>query len=524
ASNEKDALILEQGMIKEYRPKYNILYMDDKTYPYICITRDPYFRVLIKRFKNKFDSRYDIYGPYPSATDANRIVELINQICPLRKCNKLKKKVCLYYHLGQCLGYCEKNIDDTILSDLKKKIIRILHGDVKDLIDEYQGKLDQAIEDLDFEVASEYASIIESLKYIKLDAYSEIKRDEDFDVVNFYAANGLMSICFLNIRGGRILNKQVYVNSVVNGLEEEYLSYIYQYYQSNPYVKDLYVNDASIREKLAMILDCNVIHVTKGAKARLIDNAYDNAKEQMEFKQKLLKENELYEDKVNEQLESIFNEPIDSIVMFDISHFGGKDTVAGKIQFNCLKPNKNQYRYYKLDEGADDLKSMSEAVYRYLFSLLKDNKKMPDLLLIDGALNQLRAVKDVARMLNLDIRMIALAKDDTHSTSYLIAKDESIIDIDPKSELFHFFTIMQEEVHRFAIGYNKRLRNKKYTHSSLTKIKGVGPNTAIKLLDSFGKVSVIREASVEELAKVVSLSLAKNIYNYYREDKNGDTE
>lgn len=516
AKNEKDALILEQGLIKEYKPIFNIQFMDDKTYPYIAISKDKYFKVSIKRFKNKFNSNYELFGPYPDATSAKRVVELINRIYPLRKCEKLKKSVCLYYHLHECLGYCENKINQEELDEMYASIKNILSGNTKSLIKEYELKRDEASANLNFEAALSYNSIINDLKYVALDTGSEFKTDTDFDVVNYFEDQGRLSLCILNIRSGRILNKKNYLENVYDFTDDEIISYLCQYYEANPIPKEIVIYDANVADTLKLFINTDIKYLSNGYRYQLLKQAKENAKEYFEHNVRMLENSNHYFENLKQQAFEIFNKEVRTIEMFDNSHLAGKDTVAGMVQFKDFKPNKDQYRRFKLEDSADDLKSMKEAIYRRYYRLLIDGKDMPDLLIVDGGDIQIEAAKEILNQLDLDITLFGLAKNDKHNTANLIDRDLNIIELDPKSELFNFLSRLQDEVHRFAISYNRTIRNKKYTHSSLTKIKGIGPSLAKKLLDKFNSVENIKNAEIAELKTVLSENLAINVYNYFR--------
>ena len=518
--SEKEALILEYNLIKKYDPYYNIVFKDDKSYPYILLKEGniPHIEA-IRLTKNNKKVKGNLFGPYPDVGAARNTVDLINKLFLSAKCKNLGKDLCLYYHIGQCLGYCKKDFDVKKSLEIKKEITSFLNGDTAKVLKDLKNNMEACSNKLDFERAKYYRDLIEDVKVSTSKQVVEINSKESFDVFNYDVLDGMISINGLFIRNGILQGNDKMLDYLVGDKENMVSSYIYQYYQINPKPKTLYVPSELL--DYLVIDDINIISSKRGNKKGLLDRARENAKENLrQNKDILLSKNKYYED-VNEELNKIFNRPINRIELFDNSHIAGTNTVGAMVVYKNLKPSKKDYRLYKLDEGADDLKSMHEMMYRRYLRVIKDDLERPDLIIVDGGKNQIEVAKKVLEELDLDILLCGLGKDDKHNTAYLMDKDLLKIDINPKSNLFLFLANAQDEVHRFAITYHKKLRSKATYKSILDDVEGLGEKYRLRLLKKYKSISKIRTLSIEELNSVLPINVATRLYNKLVE-KNDD--
>lgn len=516
-SSEKEALILEYNLIKEYDPEYNIIFKDDKSYPYILLSDEsaPYCSVVRIKKKSKYKGK--LFGPYPDVMAARNAVDLINKIFLTRKCHKLQKDLCLYYHIKQCPGYCKYEIDHKQSQKIIEDISSFLSGDVKDIRNEIKTKMEIARDDLNFEKAIEYRDLLDDISHIALKQDVQVSKSESFDVVGYAAKDGYLAIVVLFIKKGRLLSSHRYIDFLVGDVENMVSSYLYQFYSINTTPKKLYVP----KELLAFVnngFEFDTLTVTKGHKRALLKQAFDNAATFLDHNKSIIQKSENYNEEINQELTRIFNKPISRIELFDNSHTAGKQTVAAMVVYENLKPSKKDYRLYKLEDGADDLKSMHEVLYRRYFRVLKDNLKRPDLIIVDGAHNQINVAKEVLSSLNMDIQIVGLGKDEHHNTAYLMDENYAKISVKQDSNLFFFLTNMQDEVHRFAITFHRKLRGKNVTKSLLDEVKGLGDKRKTLLRRKFKSIAKMKEASIEELATTITHDVAIKLYEKLHEE------
>jgi len=509
--SEKEALILEYNLIKQYDPKFNIVFKDDKSYPYILLSdsNEPHVSVVRITKKNKYKGK--LFGPYPDVTAARNTIKLIENIFPTRKCKNKQKDLCLYYHIGKCLGYCQKNIEEIINEDLKDKISSFLNGDIQDIINDLKNKMNEASSNLDFEKANEYKNLIYDLNQSILKQNVQRNNTETFDIFNYEVEDGYICITGLFISKGRLLNSHKYLDYLVGDPENFVSSYIYQFYEINLKPKTLYLPKELVN--YFKDIDYKVETVTKGQKYQLLKDAKQNSIEYLRQNKEVITRKDQYYEGLSLEFKKIFNRNIKRIELFDNSHTSGTNTVAAMVVFENFKANKKEYRLYKLDEGADDLKSMYEVLYRRYLRVLKDNLTKPDLIIVDGAKTQIEIAKKVLSSLNLDIIIVGLGKDNHHNTNYLMNSSFEKINIDPNSNVFFFLSNAQDEVHRFAITYHKKLRQKAQYASILDDVKGLGPKSRVKLLRKYKTISNIKELSLEELETVLNKKTAQTLYN-----------
>ncbi len=377
--------------------------------------------------------------------------------------------------------------------------------------------MEESSDKLDFESALTYRDLINDIKVSTSKQVVEISKKESFDVFNYDVLDGSIAITGLFIRNGILIGSDKHLDYLV-GDEGNYVSsYIYQYYQINLKPKTLFVPE-ELLDYLKGMDDIEVRSITRGNKYGLLKRAKVNSSESLRQNKDVLTSKYAYLDCVNNELERIFGSRINRIELFDNSHTAGTNTVAGMVVYKNLRPSKKDYRLYKLEDGADDLKSMKEVLYRRYFRVLKDNLERPDLIIVDGARNQIEMAKEVLESLGLDIKLCGLGKDDSHNTSYLMDNNFNKIDIDPKSNLFFFLTNCQDEVHRFAITYHKKLRNKSTYKSLLDDVEGLGPKLKVKLLKKYKSISNIKTLDVNELNTVLPVKVAERLYNKLHND------
>lgn len=519
-SSEKEALILEYNLIKEYDPKYNIIFKDDKSYPYILLSDDriPYCRVIRISKKTKYNGK--LFGPYPDVGAANNTINLINKLFPTRKCKTLQNDLCLYYHLGQCMGYCKYDIEDNIMQETKYQIEDFLKGNNNEIIKSLKHKMDEAIDELAFEKAGEYRDLINDINYVTSNKQTvqKVNSKESFDVFTYYAEDGYISIVGLFIKDGKLLFKDLHINNLYGDAKDEFISYLYQFYTNHVNPKLLVLDSDIDKSLLEESLNLNIESFTKGFKKDMLDRALENAKVNLNQNKTIIKKDAMYYEIIANEFKKVLGYIPNRIELFDNSHISGESTCSAMVVYENLKPNKKEYRLYKLEDSNDDLKSMHETLYRRYFRVLSDNLKRPDLIIVDGAKNQIRVAKDIVDALNLDIKVVGLGKNDKHNTAYLMDSNYDMIDIDPKSKLFLFLASMQDEVHRFAINYNRKLRTKKAYASKLDGIKGLGDKRRVALLRKYKTISKISSLSIDELKDVLPKSVAINVYNKLHEE------
>ena len=521
--SEKEALILEYNLIKQYDPYFNIVFKDDKSYPYILLSDSPEPYVSIIRLKKNQKVKGRLFGPFPDVGAARNTLDILNKLYPTRKCERMQDSLCLYYHIKSCLGYCEIEADKNECENIKNRITGFLKGETAETIKDLKTRMNEASENLNFEEALKYRDLIYDINNVTSKQDVQINSKEDFDVFSYAVEDGYISITGLFIRNGKLLSSNRFIDYLICDAPNFVSSYIYQYYEINPKPKNLFVDNDILVYLDGAIEDLNVNTVSRGKKYQLLKQARLNSEEYLKQNRKIVTRKEDYSRNLEEEFKRIFKSDIKRIELFDNSHTGGVNTVAAMVVYKDFKPSKKDYRLFKLEEGADDLKSMKEVMYRRYFRVLSENLERPDLIIVDGARIQIEAAKEILTSLDLDITLCGLGKDDHHNTAYLMDTDLNKIDIDPDSNLFFFLASMQDEVHRFAINYHKKLRQKNMYRSKLDGIEGLGEKSRLKLLRKYKTITNISRQSVEELSTVLPLKVAERLYNSLRENKN-DTE
>jgi excinuclease ABC subunit C len=521
-SSNMEALILEMNLIKKYDPKYNIMLKDDKSYPFIKITAEKHPRLLITRNVKKDKGKY--FGPYPNASAANETKKLLDRLYPLRKCSTLPDKVCLYYHIGQCLAPCVKEVTDEQNQEIVNEIIRFLNGGEDQIRKELESKMLAASEQLDFERAKEYRDQIASIE-TTMEKQKMMNSDlVDRDVFGYAVDKGWMCVQVFFVRGGKLIERDVSYFPFYDEPEEEFLSFIGQFYEKvhNIKPKEIFVPDKVDTVILKELLQIPVLQPKRGQKKELVVLANKNAKIGLQEKFKLIERDEERTIKAIEKLGEKLNiETPYRIEAFDNSNIQGTNPVSAMIVFIDGKPSKKDFRKYKIKTvvGPDDYDSMREVVRRRYSRVLKENLPLPNLIIIDGGKGHLAAVEDVLHNeLGLFIPTAGLVKDEKHRTSeLLIGQPPQIVQLGRQSQEFFLLQRIQDEVHRFAIEFYRQLHSKSMVQSALDGIAGVGGTRKKALLKHFGSVKKIKEASVEDLmAAKMPKNVAEEIYQHFR--------
>ena len=519
-SSELESLILEITLIKKYNPKYNVLLKDDKSYPYIEFTNERYPTLKIVRNPNKKKNKNNLYGPFPNVGSAKRLVNMLNRIYPLRKCEKLKKEVCLYYHLGECLGYCEKHIDEVKLLEMNKEIKAFLNGDSTFIIKRLEEKMQKSSETLNFEKALEYKQMINDVKITLKNQIINLNRDYNFDLFNCYQSNNYLSITVFFIRGGTLFGREKKIISTLDEPANALTEYIIKFYEKNLLSKEIIVPDFMDYELLSKYLDVKVETREKGDIKKLLDLAKENAKIYLEERESELNRDENKRLEALEELKHILKtDKVSRMESFDNSHLFGTYYVGGMVVFKDFLPVKDEYRKFKVDVSVkDDLSAMREVIYRRYFKVLMENLEKPDLIVLDGGEMQVKVVKEIIDELNLDINIIGLKKNLHHKTSTIIDRNLNEIVIDSHSNLFLYLANIQEEVHRFAITYHRTIKNKGMLSSVLELVPGIGEARRKMLLKEYPSLKKIKEASVDELTKILPRDVAEGLLDYLKKN------
>lgn len=515
-NTETESLVLEINLIKKYDPKYNILLRDDKSYPYIELTNDSVPRLNIVRNINRKKNHTRLFGPYPNVTAARNTVNLLNRLYPLPKCKVFQDKPCLYYHIGECLGYCSKCVDNNLVKEMESEILSFLHGNDDIVIKKLKEEMNNASSKLNFEKAKEYKELLDYIDMTNTKQKVEVSDLTNRDIFGYYLDKGYLSIQVFFIRGGKILERHSKIYPIIEDVNEELTSYIANFYNKDIIKpKEIIVPDIVDDSLLKEYLDIDIIKPVKGTKKTLLDMAISNAKISLNNEFELIKKDEDKTINANESLKETLNlDKLDRIEIFDNAHLFGTYNVSGMVVYIDGKPSKNDYRKYKISvDKNDDYGTMREVIYRRYFRVLLDNLVKPDLIIVDGGLGQIHVAEEVLSSLNLNIPIIGLKKDNHHSTSALIYNDEEI-SIDKKSNLFYYLERMQDEVHNFTINYHRSLRSKGSIESILDNIEGIGSKRKNELLKKYGSINKIKEASNEELSKIIPLKVVIELKEY----------
>jgi excinuclease ABC subunit C len=522
-SSNAEALILEMNLIKKYDPKYNVMLKDDKSYPFIKITAEKHPRLLITRKVKKDGGKY--FGPYPNVQAANETKKLLDRLYPLRKCSTMPNRVCLYYHMGQCLAPCVYPVSEQQNKEMVEQIVRFLNGGYQEVKKELAEKMMKAAEALEFERAKEYRDQIAHIEATMEKQKMTLNDFIDRDVFGYAYDKGWMCVQVFFIRQGKLIERDVSIFPMYQDPDEELLTFLGQFYTKANHLKPKEVIlPAEVDGELAgQLLEVTIVQPKKGKKKELVELASKNAAIALKEKFYLIERDEERTIKAVENLGKILEIPVPHrIEAFDNSNIYGADPVSAMVVFIDGKPEKKEYRKYKVKtvEGPDDYESMREVVRRRYTRVLKEKLPLPDLIIIDGGKGHLAAVRDVLENeLGLNIPLAGLAKDEKHRTSELIMGDPpKIVPLERNSQEFYLLQRIQDEVHRFAVTFHRQTREKTMFRSVLDDIPGVGEKRKKALLKHFGSLKNMKEATVEELQQAnIPRTVAEKIYKKLRE-------
>ena len=503
-SSELDALLLELNLIKKYNPRYNIMLTDDKTYPYIEITNEKHPKLVVTRKVSKKSKNF--FGPYPNAGAARETAKLLRKIYPLRKCDKLPKQECLYYHMEQCLTHCINKITQNDYEAIIKEIKQFLKGDIKEVVKNLEDKMYQASENLEFEKALEFKKTINNIKTTTNRQKINLNDMKNRDIIGYYFNEYLISVEIFFIRNGKISARHQKLFEYYDDPHLTIENYIAQFYETNIIPREIFVPKELDTEILNQFLNTKITKPLKGDKYKLLKLAVLNAEEALKEKTVVYQREQDRTINSADKLGELLHIGTPYVIeAFDNSNLFGTDAVSSMVVFVNGKPSRRDYRKYKiktLENKASDYHTMKEVVYRRYYKVLMENLRKPDLILVDGGLQQINAANEIITDLGLNIPIAGLVKDDKHNTNTLMNQDLQKIEIDKTSNVFHLITRIQDEAHRFAVNFHKQVRSKGVFNTILDEIDGIGDVTKTKLLKKYKTVKFIKLASEDELIEL----------------------
>lgn len=519
-SSELESLILEFNLIKKYDPKYNILLKDDKSYPYIEITNEKYPKLQIVRNIKRRKHVKNLFGPYPNVTSARNVVALLNRIYPFRKCNSKKGEICFYYHLNQCMCGLVDEFDANVIPDMVKEASNFLRGNSKDLIAKLSEMMSDASENFDYEKALELKRTIEDINITTQKQKLDLKKKYNADIFGYFIENNYLSITCFFVREGVLFGSENKIVNVISEVEEAVVEYILNFYEKNPLrVKNIIVDSKIDTKLLSEYFNAEVSAYQKGDLSKLQKLATQNAKEVLGTKLELIKINDNKKKDALIELQELLNTKNVSVIeAFDNSHLFGTFYVGGMVVFKDFDPIKNDYRKFKINiDNKDDISAMKEVVYRRYFRVLMEDVKKPDIIVVDGGIQQINAVRNVLEELNLNINLIGLKKDTKHRTNMLLDRHGQVLPVKKDSTLFLYLSRIQEEVHNYAIHYHRQIKTKGTLVSLLDLVPGIGEVKKKELLKKFGSLKKMKEATQAELEDVIDKKTASVLYQYLKE-------
>lgn len=520
-----EALLLEINLIKKNDPKYNIMLKDDKTYPFLKITNEKYPRLVITRKVLKDKAFY--FGPYPDVGAANETKKILDRLFPLRKCKPSQtKEPCLYYHLGQCLCPYYFDVDPKVYTKIVDEVKGFLNGGHEKVESEIHQKMVQAAENMEFEKAAEYRDQIRAIETIMTRQKITNTDLVDRDVFGYAIDKGWMCVQVFFVRQGKLIERDVSIFPFYNEAEEDFLTYIGQFYQENEHFipKEVLIPDTIDQLSVKALLDTKVLQPKKGEKKKLVELANKNAAVALNERFDLIARKQERTIGAVERLGNAMNIPTPTrIESFDNSNIMGTNPVAAMVVFIDGKPAKKEYRKYKIKtvKGPDDYASMREVIYRRYARVIREGLPLPDLILIDGGKGQVDVAKDVLEnQLGIDIPVAGMAKNEKHKTNELLfGSDLAVVPLERNSPEFFLLQRVQDEVHRFAITFHRQLRSKNSFASRLDEIEGLGPKRKKTLLKEFKSLKNITAATVEELQQIgLPKNVAQNVFDKLHEN------
>ena len=502
-----EALLLEINLIKENKPKYNIMLKDDKSYPFIKITNERYPRLIITRQVKKDGGLY--FGPYPDVGAANEIKRLLDRIFPFRKCTNPPSKVCFYYHIGQCMAHTICKKDEAYFKSMAQEVSDFLKGQDDKIIDALKGKMAAAAQTMEFERAAEYRDLIQAIGTLRTKQRVMAKDLQNRDVFGYYVDKGWMCVQVFFVRQGKLIERDVNLFPYYNDPDEDFLTYVGQFYQEKSHLvpNEVLIPQDIDEEAVKALVDTKILKPQRGEKKQLVNLAIKNARVSLEQKFNLL---EKFVEKTQGAIENLgrllqIPTPV-RIESFDNSNIMGTSPVSAMVVFVNGKPSKKDYRKYKIKTvvGPDDYASMREVIRRRYGRVQREGLTPPDLIVIDGGQGQVNIAKQVIQEeLGLDIPIAGLQKNDKHQTHELLFGDPlEMVELSRNSQEFFLLQRIQDEVHRFAITFHRQLRSKNSFSSQLDGIEGLGPKRKQNLMKHFKSLTKIKEASVDEIVEV----------------------
>ena len=502
-----EALLLEINLIKENKPKYNIMLKDDKSYPFIKITNERYPRLIITRQVKKDGGLY--FGPYPDVGAANEIKRLLDRIFPFRKCTNPPSKVCFYYHLGQCMAHTVCHKDEAYFKGMAQEVSDFLKGQDDKIIDELKVKMTTAAQNMEFERAAEYRDLIQAIGTLRTKQRVMAKDLQNRDVFGYYVDKGWMCVQVFFVRQGKLIERDVNLFPYYNDPDEDFLTYVGQFYQEKSHLipNEILIPQDIDEEAVKALVNTKVLKPQRGEKKQLVNLAIKNARVSLEQKFNLLEKSMEKTQGAIENLGKLLQIPTPvRIESFDNSNIMGTSPVSAMVVFVNGKPSKKDYRKYKIKTvvGPDDYASMREVIRRRYSRIMRDGLTPPDLIVIDGGQGQVNIAKQVIQdELGLDIPIAGLQKNDKHQTHELLFGDPlQVIELSRTSQEFFLLQRIQDEVHRFAITFHRQLRSKNSFSSQLDGIEGLGPKRKQLLMKHFKSLTKIKEATVDEIVTV----------------------
>ena len=502
-----EALLLEINLIKENKPKYNIMLKDDKSYPFIKITNERYPRLIITRQVKKDGGLY--FGPYPDVGAANEIKRLLDRIFPFRKCTNPPSKVCFYYHIGQCMAHTICKKDEAFFKAMAQEVSDFLKGQDDKIIDGLKEKMTTAAQTMEFERAAEYRDLIQAIGTLRTKQRVMAKDLQNRDVFGYYVDKGWMCVQVFFVRQGKLIERDVNLFPYYNDPDEDFLTYVGQFYQEKSHLvpNEILIPQDIDEEAIKALVDTKVLKPQRGEKKQLVNLAIKNARVSLEQKFNLLEKSVEKTQGAIENLGRLLQIPTPvRIESFDNSNIMGTSPVSAMVVFVNGKPSKKDYRKYKIKTvvGPDDYASMREVIRRRYGRVQRDGLTPPDLIVIDGGQGQVNIAKQVIQEeLGLDIPIAGLQKNDKHQTHELLFGDPlEVVELSRNSQEFFLLQRIQDEVHRFAITFHRQLRSKNSFSSQLDGIEGLGPKRKQNLMKYFKSLTKIKEASVDEIVAV----------------------
>ncbi|MEL0463399.1 excinuclease ABC subunit UvrC [Streptococcus pseudopneumoniae] len=502
-----EALLLEINLIKENKPKYNIMLKDDKSYPFIKITNERYPRLIITRQVKKDGGLY--FGPYPDVGAANEIKRLLDRIFPFRKCTNPPSKVCFYYHIGQCMAHTICKKDEAYFKSMAQEVSDFLKGQDDKIIDDLKGKMATAAQTMEFERAAEYRDLIQAIGTLRTKQRVMAKDLQNRDVFGYYVDKGWMCVQVFFVRQGKLIERDVNLFPYYNDPDEDFLTYVGQFYQEKSHLvpNEVLIPQDIDEEAVKALVDTKILKPQRGEKKQLVNLAIKNARVSLEQKFNLLEKSVEKTQGAIENLGRLLQIPTPvRIESFDNSNIMGTSPVSAMVVFVNGKPSKKDYRKYKIKTvvGPDDYASMREVIRRRYGRVQREGLTPPDLIVIDGGQGQVNIAKQVIQEeLGLDIPIAGLQKNDKHQTHELLFGDPlEVVELSRNSQEFFLLQRIQDEVHRFAITFHRQLRSKNSFSSQLDGIEGLGPKRKQNLMKHFKSLTKIKEASVDEIVEV----------------------